>query len=419
MDRLTVELSALAFQAVFTLLLALVYLALWRRQRRPYFATWAAAWALYALRLQFIGAFIVTRRESWLFAHQAATGLTALSLVFATLQFSRDLTWRWRYAWLAAAAVAWAALAIFGIRSMLVAGITAAVLLSGVTLWTGWVFWRHGVRTRSRGASLLAGTFVLWGLHHLDYPLLRPLGTGVLYGVFADVLFITLAAIGILFLVLAEGRRALEARTGQLEQLTRLLLRSQEDERRRIARELHDEAGQVLTAVKIELDLDGRSQASELVGRALAQVRDISNLLRPATLDNLGLLPALSALTEDFARRTRIEVRFEGPDVAPALPPDAQVAIYRVLQEALTNVARHARARRVSARLEPGPGGVILTVQDDGVGLGGPLIPNLGLLGMSERVGALGGTLRVTSAGGAGVRVEACIPVNSTKERMT
>ena len=419
MDRLTVELSALAFQAVFTLLLALVYLALWRRQRRPYFATWAAAWALYALRLQFIGAFIVTRRESWLFAHQAATGLTALSLVFATLQFSRDLTWRWRYSWLAAAAVAWAALAIFGIRSMLVAGITAAVLLSGVTLWTGWVFWRHGVRTGSRGASLLAGTFVLWGLHHLDYPLLRPLGTGVLYGVFADVLFITLAAIGILFLVLAEGRRALEARSAQLEQLTRLLLRSQEDERRRIARELHDEAGQVLTAVKIELDLDGKSQAGEMVGRALAQVRDISNLLRPAALDNLGLLPALSALTDDFARRTRIEARFEGPDLAPGLPPDAQVAIYRVLQEALTNVARHARARRVTARLAPERGRVLLTVEDDGVGLCGPLVPNLGLLGMSERVGALGGTLRVTSAGGAGVRVEACIPVESRAGRET
>ena len=418
MDRLTVELSALAFQAVFTLVLALVYYALWRRQRRPYFATWAAAWALYAIRLQFIGAYIVTRREPWLFAHQAATGLTALSLVFAALQFSRDLAWRGRYAWFAAAAVAWAAIAIFGIGSMLVAGISAAVLLSGVTIWTGWVFWRHGARTRSRGASLLAATFVLWGLHHLDYPLLRPLGTGVLYGVFADVLFITLAAIGILFLVLAEGRRALEARTGQLEQLTRLLLRSQEDERRRIARELHDEAGQVLTAVKIELDLDGKSQAGEMVGRALAQVRDISNLLRPAALDNLGLLPALEALTDDFARRTRIDARFEGPDTAPVLPPDAQVAIYRVLQEALTNVARHARAQRVTARLMPEPGRVLLTVEDDGVGLGGPLIPNLGMLGMSERVGALGGTLRVTSAGGAGVRVEACIPVEPA-ERAT
>jgi two-component system NarL family sensor kinase len=148
-------------------------------------------------------------------------------------------------------------------------------------------------------------------------------------------------------------------------------------------------------------------------------VRDISNLLRPAALDGLGLLPALRALTEDFARRTRIDVQFEGPDTAPVLEPEAQVAIYRVLQEALTNVARHAHARRVRARLESAAGRVLLTVEDDGVGFGGPLVPNLGLLGMSERVSALGGTLRVTGAGGAGVRVEACIPAESPANRAT
>ncbi len=416
MDRQAVELSALAFQAVFTLLQALVYYALWHRQRRPYFATWACAWALYAVRLQCIAAYIVTRREPWLFAHQAATGLATLSLLLAALQFSRGLKWRWRYAWLGVASLAWAAIAIFAIRSMVVAGITAVVLLSGVTLWTGWVFWQHRVRTRSRGAALLAATFILWGLHHLDYPLLRPLGSGVLFGVFADVLFITLASIGTLFLVLGEGRQALEARNAQLEQLTRLLLRSQEDERRRIARELHDEAGQVLTAVKIELDLDGRSQASEMVGRALAQVRDLSNLLRPAVLDDLGLLPALRALTGDFARRTRIEARFECHDTAPAVAPDTQVAIYRVLQEALTNVARHARARQVSVRLESGPKCVRLTVEDDGLGLTGPVVPHLGLLGMRERVSALGGSLEVANAAGAGVRVEACIPAEAPAE---
>jgi len=415
-DRHTVELSALAFQAAFTLLQALVFYALWHRQRRPYFATWASAWALYAARLGCIAAFIQTRRELWLFAHQAATGLTALLLLLAALQFSRGLAWRWRYAWLGVASLAWAAVAIFGIRSMVVAGITAVVLLSGVTLWTGWVFWQHRVRAQSRGASLLAGTFILWGLHHLDYPLLRPLGSGVLFGVFADVIFITLAGIGTLFLVLSEGRRALEARNAQLEQLTRLLLRSQEDERRRIARELHDEAGQVLTAVKIELDLDGRRQASELVGRALAQVRDLSNLLRPAALDDLGLLPALRALADDFARRTRLEVRFEGPDSAPALAPEAEVALYRVLQEALTNVARHARARRVSVRLEPGPRQLLLTIEDDGLGLPGPVVPHLGLLGMRERLGAIGGSLRVANAAGAGVRVEACIPAGAPQE---
>jgi signal transduction histidine kinase len=414
-NRQTVELSALAFETVFTLLQALVYYALWLRQRRPYFATWAIAWALYALRLQCIAAYIVTRHEPWLFAHQAATGLTTLSLLLAALQFSRGLRWRWRYAWLGVASLAWAAIAIFAIRSMVVAGITAVVLLSGVTLWTGWVFWQHRLRTQSRGASLLAVTFTLWGLHHLDYPLLRPLGSGVLYGVFADVLFIALAAIGTMFLVLSEGRQALETRTTQLEQLTRLLLRSQEDERRRIARELHDEAGQVLTAVKIELDLDGRREASEMVGRALAQVRDLSNLLRPAALD-LGLLPALRALTEDFTRRTRIETRFECPDSTPPVSPDAQVAVYRVLQEALTNVARHARARSVRVRIEPGPRAIRLAVEDDGVGFKGPVVPHLGLLGMSERVSALGGTLRVANVEGAGARIEACFPGEAPAE---
>jgi two-component system NarL family sensor kinase len=138
-------------------------------------------------------------------------------------------------------------------------------------------------------------------------------------------------------------------------------------------------------------------------------VRDLSNLLRPAALD-LGLLPALRALTEDFARRTRIETRFDGPEIAPPVSPDAQVALYRVLQEALTNVARHARARKVGVRLEPGPRGMRLEIRDDGVGLPGAVVPHLGLLGMSERLSALGGTLRVTNADGAGVQVEACIP---------
>src|SRR5262249_35473283 len=153
--------------------------------------------------------YIVTRQAPWLFAHQAATGLVALSLLLAALQFSRGVRWRWRYAWFGAASLAWAAIAVFGIRSMVVSWTTAVVLLSGVTLWTGWVFWQHSVRAHSRGAQLLAATFTLWGVHHLDYPLLRTLGSGVLYGVFADVLFIMLAAVGTMFMVLGEGREQL------------------------------------------------------------------------------------------------------------------------------------------------------------------------------------------------------------------
>jgi signal transduction histidine kinase len=413
MNRQTVELVALAFQACFTLLQALVYFALWSRQHRPYFLAWAAAWTIYALRLSAIATFMSSRQEVWLFAHEAATWMSSLLLLFAALQFSRGLRWRWRYLWFAPLCVLWAAVAIFGIRSMEVAGITSVVMLSGVTLWTGWVFWRHRRLHRSGGATLLAVTFTLWGLHRLDYPLLRPLGNGVLYGVFVDVLLIATVALGTMFLVLGEGRRALQARSAQLEQLTRLLLRSQEDERRRIARELHDEAGQILTAVKIELDLDGRREASDMVGRALAQVRDLSNLLRPTVLDDLGLLPALRALTEDFGRRARIAAELSAPEVLPALAPEAQVAIYRVVQEALTNVARHAQARHARVGLQLESGRVRVRVEDDGHGLHGELTPHLGLLGMRERVTALGGSLTVEPAPGTGLRVEAVIPLEA------
>jgi signal transduction histidine kinase len=411
MDRFIVELSALAFQTLFTLLLATVYYTLWLRQGRRYFLTWSVAWTLYGIRLVFISAFIVQRREVWLFLHQVFTGLSALLLVFAALQFSRGLTWRPRYAWLGVLVVTWSAVAIFGIHDMAVAGLTASVLLSAVTLWTGVVFWRHRGRAGSRGATVLAVTFTLWGLHHLDYPLLRKLGTQVLFGVYADVLFIMAAAVGTMFLVLSEGRRALEARTQQLEELTRQLLRAQEDERRRIARELHDEAGQVLTAVKIELDLDGRREASAMVGRALDQVRDISNLLRPAALDDLGLVPALRGLVEDFARRTRVETRLEGVDGLPNVGADAQVVIYRMVQEALTNVARHAGAGRAWVRFARHGGALHVTVEDDGRGFQGQPVPHLGLLGMRERVTALGGSLTLEGRPGAGARIEARIPL--------
>ena len=412
MDRLTVELSALCFEAVVTGLLALVYGWLWRQQRRTYFAVWAGAWAVFALRLGFITAFVATRREIWLFAHQAATGITALLLLWAALMFSRGTRWRRRYLGLAAVAVAWAYIAIFVIHDMRAAGLTSSVALAAVTLWNGVVFWRHRRSGDSLGATVLTWTFVLWGLHHLDYPVLRPLGAGILYGVFADILFIVAVTVGTLLLVLGDGRRALEARSHQLEQLTRLLLRAQEEERRRIARELHDEAGQILTAVKIELDLDGRREAGEMVGRALAQVRDLSNLLRPTVLD-LGLAPALKTLADDFARRTRIDTALYFSEPLPALADELQVAIYRVIQEALTNVARHAGAHRVDVHLAVDPAEVRLSVEDDGRGVQGEPTPHLGLLGIRERVTTLGGTLQIGGRSGQGFRIAAVIPVGA------
>lgn len=414
MDRLTVELSALAFQAVVTALLSVVYIRLWDRQRLPYFLTWGLAWSLYAIRIGAISAFIVTRQERWLFAHQAVTGMSAAMLLFAALQFSSGLRWSWRFAWVGVAAIAWAYVTVYIAHDQMVSGITAIVMLSAVTLWTAILFWRFNARVPSGGALLLAWTFTLWGLHHLDYPLLRPLGAGVLYGVFIDIVLIVLATLGSMFLVLGQGRRMLEARSSQLEQLTRELLRAQEDERRRISRELHDEAGQILTAVKIELDLEGRTGAGEMVGRALAQVRDLSNLLRPSTLDDLGLVPAVKGLVEDFARRTRIEVDLDIDEGLRLTEADQQVVIYRVIQEALTNVARHSGAHHVVVRLRPAGSGVELRIEDDGRGFASEPTPHLGLLGMRERVAELGGTLNIAGAPGRGVHLSVHLPATAS-----
>jgi signal transduction histidine kinase len=415
-NRLTVECSALGFQAVITSLLALACFGLWRRQNRPYFLTWSLAWALYAIRLASMSAFLVHRDQAWLAVHQSLTGLVALLLLFAALQFSRGTRWDPRYLVLGVVALLWGWGSIYVIHSMLVAGIVSTVLLSGVTVWTGVAFWKHRRQVPSSAAPVLAWTFWLWGLHHLDYPLMRRFGEGVLYGMFADVLFIVVTTLGTMFLVLGDERRKLETRNTQLEQLTRLLLSAQEDERRRIARELHDEAGQALTVVKMELDLDDRRDASALVGKVLAQVRDLSNLLRPSALDDLGLQPALRSLVEDFARRTRIEATLETAGSARTFAPDLEVALYRVVQEALTNIIRHAHAQRVRVRLDVEPRQVRIEVADDGGGIEGEVTPHLGLLFMRERITELGGTLDAGPVGGGapGFRIQATIPLEAS-----
>jgi signal transduction histidine kinase len=239
----------------------------------------------------------------------------------------------------------------------------------------------------------------------------------VLYGVFADVIFLFAIGLGLLYMVLGNTTRKLALRSGELEQLTRLLLRAQEDERRRIARELHDEAGQVLTAVKIELDLEGRTDAGAMVGRALAQVRDVSNLLRPSVLDDLGLVAAMNALANDFQARTRIATDLVLDGVTRRLPPDIEVVIYRVVQEALTNVAKHAHASRATVRLALTDRRALVIVEDDGRGLGSHEAddsgPHLGWLGMRERLTSVGGSLTIRTRASGGVRLDAEIPTEA------
>jgi signal transduction histidine kinase len=413
LDRLFVECSALGFQSVLTSALALTCYILWLRQRGPHFLTWSVAWLVYVARLASMSAFLVRRDPIWLFSHQAMTGLSSLLLLAAALQLSGTFRWRPWYALAVPIVFAWSWVSIYVIDSMMIAGISSVVMLSAVTVWTGVLLWRDRSRVPGGGAKVLAWSFILWGLHHLDYPILRSFGAAVLYGVFVDVIFLFSIGFGMLFVVLGDERGRLAARTTELEQLTRLLLRAQEDERRRIARELHDEAGQALTAVKIELDLDGHRDAGEKVGRALAQVRDLSNLLRPSALDDLGLTAALRALAADVSERSRIKVDLDIETGGRTFPPEIEVVLYRVVQEALTNIVRHARATWVRAQLGLRGPEVLLTVEDDGQGIAPGAEPKLGLLGMQERVTAAGGTLIIGTNADKGVRLTARIPIEA------
>jgi len=202
----------------------------------------------------------------------------------------------------------------------------------------------------------------------------------------------------------------------------RRALAAQEAERLRIARGLHDEVGQVLTGVLLQLDSltaadagpDDRAQRAERTRRAvrhaLEEVRRIAQELRPALLEHLGLVSALTELSRTFADQSgvAVETRFAGD--LPGLSAEAELAIYRVAQESLTNVARHAGAGHVEVTLEPGAGSVVLRVADDGVGIDEETRDDAagGLRGMRERAMLVGGALAVKPGrrGGAEIRLE-------------
>jgi signal transduction histidine kinase len=405
-----VQLIALGFQALVTLILSLIHLSLGRQGLGRYHLTWSAAWLLYAARLVLISFYVVTRNDLWLFAHQTATGITALLILWASLQFARQTPWRTRYLWFGVAIIGGSALTVFALQDIKRGSVIGAVLLSAVTLWTAAVFYQHWRRERAGGALVLAATFAIWGLHHLDYPLLRFAGEGVLYGVFVDVVIIVAAAVGTLALVLGDGRRSLAARTAQLEQLTRMLLRAQEAERHRIGRELHDSVGQVLTAARIDQDLGRHAEAGALVQQALQQIRDVSALLRPAVLEDLGLEAALVALADDFERRTGVRVHMRLAAASLPAGGEMDVAIYRIVQEALTNVARHAGARSVNVSIGAVDGGLELARGPAGRAPAAEPTPHLGLLGMRERIAELGGRLVVRTAPLSGFRLVAWLP---------
>jgi len=229
---------------------------------------------------------------------------------------------------------------------------------------------------------------------------------------------------------LTEARRALANSHADLQRLVAAQDRVQEDERKRIARELHDDLQQTLAAIRIDLVAIGQrltaapesvapllEETSELAATAIDSTRRIINDLRPQMLEDLGLVAALEALTNQFSRRTGIDCRIRehddiGRDVP--LPPVVATALYRVAQEALGNVAKHARASKVWVLFKRTTDGrVSLRISDNGQGMvmTQPRKPeSFGLLGMHERVRALGATLRVDSESGSGTTIEVQVP---------
>ena len=204
----------------------------------------------------------------------------------------------------------------------------------------------------------------------------------------------------------------------------RRVVEAQELERRRLARELHDETGQALTSILLGLksleerskDPASRAATQELRGLVVSTLQDVRRLaveLRPSALDDFGLVAALERLAESFAEQTAISVDFQTALADERLPADVETALYRIVQESLTNVVKHARARRVSILLARKEGAVKAVVEDDGQGFDAAeqTGDGYGLVGMRERLALLGGRLEVESTRDAGTTIAAEVPV--------
>lgn len=214
----------------------------------------------------------------------------------------------------------------------------------------------------------------------------------------------------------------------QLQRLTSLVITAQEEERQRISRELHDDTAQALTALLVRMRLlsrqaandevrDGLLELLEITGAVLQGVRRLAIDLRPSTLDDLGLVPAVESYARAFGERCGIAVRTRVRGFDRRLPSDRELMVYRVVQEALTNVANHAAARQVEIDFASDGARLKVCVRDDGQGfvLARGADGGLGLLGMRERAQLAGGFLTVESAPGAGTTVTLIVP--STTER--
>ena len=214
----------------------------------------------------------------------------------------------------------------------------------------------------------------------------------------------------------------------EIVQLSARLVDAQETERRTISRELHDQVGQTLNAVLVDAaNLAKRIPPDDEVGQrylnnirsyadsSVNSIRDISLLLRPSMLDDLGLIPALEWQARETSRRTGIDVRVSAENVDDSLPDAIRTCVYRIVQEALQNVARHSGAKHARIAVRQENGSLSLAIEDDGKGFDPRRTKGVGLLGMEERVKQLGGRLEVHSEPGKGTALRVSLPVRPTK----
>lgn len=216
---------------------------------------------------------------------------------------------------------------------------------------------------------------------------------------------------------------------GEANTALRKLNDTREEEVQRIALALHDDAGQLMVAVHLSLDEAVRDLPAEIQGRLSGvktllglvedRIRDLSHELRPALLDHLGLVPAVEFLAANVGQRSGLHITVDST-LQGRLPPPLAIALYRIVQEALTNVRRHARASKVRIRISRSGVQVRCSVADNGIGfdpastVNSPQ-PGLGLLGIRERLNALGGKLRIQSAGGRGTKLEITAPLQQVE----
>jgi two-component system, NarL family, sensor histidine kinase UhpB len=216
-------------------------------------------------------------------------------------------------------------------------------------------------------------------------------------------------------------RRLLERIEAERRRAGRLVLRAQEEERKRVARDLHDEVNQALTAILVRIEALGQAappslagelaEVKALAGRAMNELQQLARQLRPAALDDHGLVAAVEAQVRRFAEQAGVDARLTTSGNPGALPSDGQLVAYRVAQEALANVARHSGAGRVEVELAADGQGLELRVSDDGRGFDPVRVADgLGLEGMAERARLVGGEVAVTSAPGRGTSVALRVP---------